>query len=174
MNIQNNEKPRYKDISGRRFGMLKVQKFAGSHVNGHHALWECLCDCGVVCTVRGSQLRAGHIVSCGCRKAKILTRLNKKRATHKMTGSRLINIYHGMVQRCEYPRHKWFNLYGGRGITVCMAWRMSSVTFVNWAKSHGYRGHLTLDRINNDMGYTPSNCRWATCRQQAQNRRRAT
>jgi hypothetical protein len=88
-----------------------------------------------------------------------------------MKEKRLDNIYRGMKQRCYYPKHKWYKNYGGRGITICDEWKNSSKAFFEWAVANGYKDNLTLDRINNDGNYEPSNCRWISCRDQAANRR---
>lgn len=82
---------------------------------------------------------------------------------------RISNIHHAMKQRCYYSKHEWYSRYGGRGITVCEEWQ-SVKGFRKWALANGYRDDLTLDRINNDGNYEPSNCRWVAPRQQAANR----
>ena len=84
-----------------------------------------------------------------------------------MTRNSLRDIYHGMIRRCHDPRRKDYCKYGARGIKVCDEWRQSFEAFEAWALSHGYRDGLTLDRICNNRGYAPGNCRWVSGRQQA-------
>lgn len=89
---------------------------------------------------------------------------------HGMSHTRLYRIWADMKTRCLNPNHKWFSHYGGRGINVCDDWT-SFEPFMAWALNNGYSDALTLDRIDNDRGYEPSNCRWATQQEQSLNKR---
>ncbi len=87
-------------------------------------------------------------------------------ANKDKTRERIYFAWYHMRQRCNNPRHKCYHRYGGRGITVCPEWNTNFLSFYRWALQNGYADHLTLDRINNDAGYEPQNCRWATPLQQ--------
>lgn len=99
-------------------------------------------------------------------------KLGKKHRTHGMTGSRVFVMYSNMFQRCENPNHKSYDNYGARGIKVCDEWRNDCEAFINWAMKNGYQDHLTIDRVDSDAGYFPSNCRFVDRKAQAQNRRK--
>ena len=127
-------------------------------------MWNCRCKCGTEREVRDSDLRRYGSISCGCFNIEISS-------THHATGTRLYEIWHGMKQRCNNPATKDAHNYHNRGIRVCEDWENDFEIFRDWALMNGYSDNLTLDRINVNGNYCPSNCRWATLSQQARNTR---
>lgn len=154
------------NLIGQVFGRLTVLSKAESKNGRTH--WVCICSCGNTVTVNGHYLQNGTKKSCGCLQAE--TR-SKNRTTHHASKTRLYNIYRGMKGRCLNKRNDKFRHYGGRGISVAPEWLQDYESFRDWALANGYRDDLTLDRIDVNGNYEPSNCRWVTMREQTRNTR---
>jgi hypothetical protein len=148
------------DLVGRKFGKLTVLERAQEKSKGN-TLWLCKCDCGNTSLVQGGSLRGEAVRSCGC--------LQKEKATkHGMEGTSIYLVWASMKARCSDENKEFYKYYGGRGIAVCDRWK----DFENFYADMGDRPEgLSLDRIDNNKGYSPDNCRWATNLQQRRNTR---
>jgi hypothetical protein len=157
------------ELKGRKVGRLIVLAYAGVNKSGN-PMWLCRCRCGQKPTVTGSNLRNGMTRSCGCLRRDERAAKNKANAIHGAAGSRTYRSWESMKARCTKCEHIAWKRYGGRGITICKRWLHS---FKNFSKDMGVRpAFKTLDRIENDKGYTPKNCRWAGRLTQRRNQRR--
>lgn len=159
------------DLTGQRFGRLTVLYRAPGkpRSNGkYRTMWHCRCDCGNELDINGDSLKKGVSQSCGCYRKEV----NRERlATHGQTDTRLYGIWLAMKRRCDLPTVHAYKDYGGRGISVCQEWQENFEAFYEWSYNHGYAENLSIDRIDNDGNYEPSNCQWVDNVAQANNRR---
>lgn len=178
----------FKSLVGKKIGRLEILREesytskAGKVLRGY----LCHCECGNEKVISHSSLISGRTNSCGC----LMTEFNKgkkgndywkyrngkRKSTIKgdRTKERLHRIWKNMKQRCTNPNFPDYKKYGARGITICDEWLHNFQAFYNWAIENGYADELTIDRINNDGNYEPSNCQWITNKEQQYNKRTNT
>lgn len=150
-----------RDLDGKKFGRLRVVGY--SHTELRKAHWRCRCECGTELVVQANNLLSGHTRSCGC--------LRKWSPGYDKNGKRirLYSIWSAMKDRCYNPKNCRYIYYGGKGVSVCREW-LEFINFHEWAMANGYNDDLTIDRIDPEGGYKPTNCRWIPMSQQFLNK----
>ena len=162
------------NLLNQKFGRLTVISQEQSKCG--KTIWKCLCDCGNLTNVTSTNLTCGRINSCGCIRKEQIT---KRNITHNQRHTYLYEVWKGMKQRCYNSKSKAFKNYGARGITVCEKWKNDFQSFYDWSYANGYtpdnqkdeKTKLTIDRIDVNRNYEPSNCRWVDRKTQASNKR---
>lgn len=161
--------PKIRQLEGMRFGKLVVISLAEcpAHIKQKRKYWLCKCDCGNTAIVSGGNLGRG-IFSCGCGRRESKAKTHGY-ASHKKY-DKLYHTWNSIKYRCYNPKSKDYKHYGQRGIRMCEEWLHDFLAFRNWALENGFSDNLTIDRIEVDGNYEPSNCRWITVAEQNRNK----
>lgn len=152
-----------KNLIGQKFNKLSVIQRAKNSKSGN-IRWLCKCECGKYTIVSSQNLKTGHTKSCGC--------LNKNATyiTHNKSKTKLYKIWQGMKKRCFNKNEEHYKYYGERGIIVCDEWKNDFMSFYNWAINNEYKDNFTIERIDVNGNYEPSNCKWVTFQEQGYNK----
>lgn len=156
------------DLTGQKFGLLEAIKIVGKAKDRHNK-WLCKCKCGNYTIVNSNSLKCNNVLSCGCYKRK---RTSEVRSKHHLTNSKLHKIWTGIKQRCFNRNNKSYKFYGERNIKMCKEWNDDFCKFMEWAINNGYKDGLSIERINVNGNYEPSNCKWIPRNEQYLNTRK--
>lgn len=167
---------KYKELIGKKFGELTVVDvklkqlyYPNGAKNGLDVEYVCKCECGKTTLVKRYRLLEGKTKSCGCLRKELS---KKRKTTHGLCYTRLNRIYHKIKSRCLSKTSDKYKWYGERGIKICKEWEKEFMKFYEWSINNGYKDNLTIDRIDVNGDYEPSNCRWITQAEQMKNTRR--
>ncbi len=161
----------YEDLTGNVYGRLEVLYYAGTSNTSRMSMWSCRCECGIIKDYSRTSLVSGKTQSCGCLQKELVT---ERMTKHGLADNPLYNTWRGMIDRCHNPDCLQFTNYGARGISVCDRWQGDN-GLVNFIQDMGYKPDesFSIDRIDNDKGYSPDNCHWISSRNQMLNTRRS-
>lgn len=163
-----------KNILNEKHGFLVPIYFLGytekNKYGQRHAIWRCKCECGNYIN-RTSDVILRNKSSCGCKQKENLKKMSEINTTHKLSKTRLYKTYNSMVSRCYREKDIHYKSYGNRGIKVCDEWLNNRNLFFEWALNNGYNEELTIERKDNDLGYSPENCTFITKEMQYKNKR---